>query len=216
MKKFLHINLLLILFLSRLMAQNDYNTNLWLASQLSLKSNQKHSFTVDLGYRSHELFIQHSRTALARIVFERKINSNFVGIGFANFYHFNHEERNLSVELRPFLHYRTVFQNEKLKTSFWLRFREEARFNLKNNSLQFRSRIQVGVRKQLTQQNQLHVSIEQFFTPINEQFLYEQRYQLGISSQLKHINLVTFYQIQLQNTYQGLQHIIGLTIQKEQ
>lgn len=197
------IVLLLIIIGEKVIGQSTYQSNLW-NSVLMNYTTKNFRVNSEIGLRMHDHFVRSYRTALGRIVAERRLDSTHgIGLGYAYFEHFN---KTSVGENRFFLQYSVALRLKQLRFNF--RFRNENRF-FENRITTNRSRLQIQIRPSKEKKFQPQGSAEGFFTP-GKNALAEQRYAVGILIRANQkFSILAYYMGQFQSNNPYLQHILG-------
>lgn len=203
------IRILFIIFPFTVFSQEIYKQNFWSSILISKPITKKVNATADFGFRTCNHFFNTRRTALGRLVIDRKVNSFIsVGLGYAFFEHYGNLTK---PENRIFG--QLILQKESQKIETTIRLRNELRFYYRNSETLNRSRIQVILKSKHLNKFQPAIGFEYFFTPGNSN-LHETRTSSQLNFNLNDLTTIqSFYILQYQSNTPYLQHILGIQAQ---
>lgn len=192
---FVCLNIHLIAFCQKL-----YSENLWTSIQVS-KEYKKSKFIFDSGLRTYDDYIKQRRTIFCRILIEKKLNNNKIGVGYALF-----EHNKIKIENRIYFQFVKTYliKNNHIQ----IRIRDDLRYM--DNIFYNRYRLMGYVKYNKYENIKPYINIEYFYTRQNN-FL-EQRYLIGNGFEIKKNTINIFYMCQLQTGKQYIQNIIGTQI----
>lgn len=188
--------------------------NIWLAFNGQYNTS-KFRFVLDGGNRTFDHFYNKNRTSLMRVSAAYKCYDNlFIGLGFANFYHFSYTQNDVVVqnELRPFLQ-ANYFKNIE-SGALRFRFRNEFRYWKANDIFKNRSRLLITYLHNFKSNIKFPVAQYEAFVTPGKYLLHEHRIQLGIQYDFNQFfSILPYYMVQFQSNNPYLQNIVGLTLQ---